>query len=485
MVSLHAALMFLAISSSGQTVLLDFRADWCGPCRGMDPTVHALAEKGYPVQAVNVDQQRDLAARFHVQSIPCFVMLVNGQEVDRVVGPTSIERLQQMLSLAQQAAAPGPQATTAAPAAAPMAARPIVWPAQPNSPAASDAQLLAASVRLRIADADGHSCGSGTIIDARPGGEALILTCGHIFRDSKGQGKIEVDLFGPTPATRVPGRLLAYDLKRDVGLVAIQPPGQVTVARVAPPGYTARAGDPVASVGCNNGEDPTVQRSRINSLDRFLGPPNVQVAGQPIIGRSGGGLFSADGLVIGVCNAADPTDREGLFAALGSIHSELDELGIASVYRRDATAAAPENAMASAAAPQPAGTVDPFSSERLQSPPRVRIPSPDPNVQPASAETVESAPLATGEQAALEEIRRRVKEGAEVVCIVRDRHDPQSQSQVITLDHASGAFVKELINNTRPSIVPHETSLDVAKPRRPILEWDAQQGWRHREALGQ
>ena len=97
--------------------------------------------------------------------------------------------------------------------------------------------MLAASVRLRIADADGHSCGSGTIIDARPGGEALILTCGHIFRDSKGQGKIEVDLFGPTPATRVPGRLLAYDLKRDVGLVAIQPPGQVTVARVAPPGY--------------------------------------------------------------------------------------------------------------------------------------------------------------------------------------------------------------------------------------------------------
>ena len=49
----------------------------------------------------------------------------------------------------------------------------------------------------------------------------------------------------------------------------------------------------MASVGCNNGEDPTVQRSRINSLDRFLGPPNLQVAGQPIIGRSGGGLFSA------------------------------------------------------------------------------------------------------------------------------------------------------------------------------------------------
>ena len=158
-------------------------------------------------------------------------------------------------------------------------------------------------------------------------------------------------------------------------------------------------------------------------------------------------------------------------------------MGIASVYRHDATAAAAENATASAAAAQPAGTIDPFSSERLQSPPRVPFPSPDPNVQPASGVTAEAAPLAVGEQAALEEIRRRVKEGAEVVCIVRDRHDPQSQSQVITLDHASGAFVKELINDTRPSSTPHETSLGVAKPRTPILEWDAQQGWRHREAL--
>ena len=69
----------------------------------------------------------------------------------------------------------------------------------------SDARLVAASVRLRVEDPDGHSCGSGTIIDAR-GGEALILTCGHIFRDSQGKGRIEVDLFGPSGPQRVPGR---------------------------------------------------------------------------------------------------------------------------------------------------------------------------------------------------------------------------------------------------------------------------------------
>ena len=81
---------------------------------------------------------------------------------------------------------------------------------------------------------------------------------------------------------------------------------------------------PVVSVGCNNGDAPTVRHSQVTSLDKFHGPPNIQVAGQPVEGRSGGGLFSSEGYVIGVCNAADPSDKEGLFAALASIYAELD-----------------------------------------------------------------------------------------------------------------------------------------------------------------
>ena len=94
---------------------------------------------------------------------------------------------------------------------------PVVYAAAPQQQPVTDAAMLAASVRLRVEDPQGHSCGSGTIIDARAGGEALVLTCGHLFRDSKGTGKIEVDVYGPAPAVRVPGRLVAYDLERDVG----------------------------------------------------------------------------------------------------------------------------------------------------------------------------------------------------------------------------------------------------------------------------
>ena len=108
MVALHAALAVLALSGpgAGQSVMLDFYADWCGPCRAMDPVVRELATKGYPIRRVNIDRERELAIRFHVQSIPCFVMLVNGREVDRQQGGTSLARLERMCGMAREATAP-------------------------------------------------------------------------------------------------------------------------------------------------------------------------------------------------------------------------------------------------------------------------------------------------------------------------------------------------------------------------------------------
>ena len=82
------------------------------------------------------------------------------------------------------------------------------------------------------------------------------------------------------------------------------------------------------NVGCSGGDDPTARGSRITAIDKFVGSPNLQVAGQPEQGRSGGGLFTSSGLVIGVCNAADPTDDEGLYAALTAVHAELDRAGL-------------------------------------------------------------------------------------------------------------------------------------------------------------
>jgi len=95
MVSLQAAIAVLALAQ-GPTVLLDFYADWCGPCRSMDPTVKQLAAQGYPIQQINIDKERALAERFHIRSIPCFVMLSSGREIERVEGAVSAQRLIQI-----------------------------------------------------------------------------------------------------------------------------------------------------------------------------------------------------------------------------------------------------------------------------------------------------------------------------------------------------------------------------------------------------
>src|SRR5207245_2056680 len=118
------------------------------------------------------------------------------------------------------------------------------------------ARFVACSARIKIDDGNGHSVGSGTIIDSRDG-EALVLTCAHIFRDSQGKGKISVDLFSPGAPKGIPGRLISYDAKSDVGLLSIRPGKPVVAARVAPASLTVRKNDQVVNVGCSLGANPT------------------------------------------------------------------------------------------------------------------------------------------------------------------------------------------------------------------------------------
>lgn len=70
-------------------VLVDFWASWCGPCKMMSPVVDKIAEDmgtNAKVCKVNVDEQRELAGKFNVMSIPTFVLLKEGKEVKRAVG---------------------------------------------------------------------------------------------------------------------------------------------------------------------------------------------------------------------------------------------------------------------------------------------------------------------------------------------------------------------------------------------------------------
>jgi thioredoxin 1 len=80
---------FDAAVNAAPLALVDFWADWCGPCRMLAPLVDQLAgdyDGKVLVGKVNVDEEPELARRFGVMSIPTVVVLKNGQEVERLVG---------------------------------------------------------------------------------------------------------------------------------------------------------------------------------------------------------------------------------------------------------------------------------------------------------------------------------------------------------------------------------------------------------------
>lgn len=88
------------VLNSDKTVLIDFYADWCGPCKMMAPIIDKIAKEvkdTVKVGKVNVDENQDLAMEYGVMSIPTIVIIKNGEVSKTFVGVRDINEIKEVL----------------------------------------------------------------------------------------------------------------------------------------------------------------------------------------------------------------------------------------------------------------------------------------------------------------------------------------------------------------------------------------------------
>lgn len=383
-VGLAAGIPCSADSTQSRGVVIDFSASWCGPCQQMAPMVERLARQGFSIRSVDVDQRPDLKARYNITSLPTFVLIVDGKEVERRVGAMPETEVKRMLAAIpttaparniasntptsvpygrspESNAAPQPQAPPASPIGRAKSALLDMLPGR-TRPGADGPQSLegavvranaddrvpaipiatgpmASSVRIRVRSGSSFNFGSGTVIGSAPG-RATIATCWHIFREATRDSKIEVDTFFTGRNETYVAKLVGADEKADAAIIEVSTDTEWPVCRVAPASRIPTADDPVVSIGCGGGQEPTRQSIQVTAIDKYNGPSTIECSGLPVRGRSGGGLFNARGELVGVCSAADKEENRGIYVGLRAIHNILDRSDLASLYREDAGAIA-------------------------------------------------------------------------------------------------------------------------------------------------
>lgn len=466
-----AAAFFVSgsVAIAADAILINFSSRHCGPCQQMRPTLAELERSGVPVRHVDVADEPGLARRFGIRSTPTFVVVSGGQEVTRLVGTASAAQLKAAIAIdprgpliptgsktpalapiappqtrlapitssatqqtgtSQQTGASqqigAPQQTFTSAAAAP-AATSEAMPSVSMADAVERAE--AATVRLRVHDGNGFGVGTGTIIDVH-GDEALVLTCGHLFRETQGKGKVEVDLFVGGQTRTVAGQVVDFDAdSRDIALVAIRPGFEVRPVQVIGKIDPVQNGQSAFSFGCDRGADPSRRDTRITGVDKYnqhLGVSNLEIAGAPIDGRSGGGLFDNQGRLIGVCNAADYKGDIGIYAGPGSVQWQLDRVDLAHLYQSPAQAAS--------AVEQIAG-LDNGSTAMAAGAPLTFTP------QTPAAQTPAPQTLAIADA--------RLDSSREVIVIVRDLGSPGAQSEVMTLQNPSADLMQMIQQHAR------------------------------------
>jgi thiol-disulfide isomerase/thioredoxin len=471
-------------SSGGQVELLHFESQSCAACRTMDATVERLSKAGHAIRHIDASEDVDTAQKYQVRRVPCFVVLVDGQERDRHEGTASFDRLNSMIVQARRASVANDAADE--PSGEQFVSTTASQRATKPSAAAVRQSALNSTVRIRLEDRPGIvSYGTGTIIDVRDD-HALVITCGHLFRDFGNNGRVTVDAIVDGAKRTVDAKLLDYDLEYEIGLLVMSPGGVVESVRVANTDGQPEPAQPLFSVGCNGGADPTIMETKVTAIDRFTGAPNLECTGSPVQGRSGGGLFNEAGQLVAICFGALGGEQRGAYSGLPTVHWLLKKHNLSDVYEGTASSAAGATLVADGGAvvvedrpeveaPKPKKPVasrpkSRSAGELVAAQDNGSFTSPDDRTKPpvkprreesASEEVAESAPPkkasapktqapAAGRSRLGEVLDEQLAkmdpsaEEAQVICIVKPKGKPSAKPKVLVLENPSNEFLTRL-----------------------------------------
>jgi hypothetical protein len=264
----------------------------------------------------------------------------------------------------------------------------------------------------------------------------------------------DVNWLEPKPTT-VSGELIDFDAgPADVALVAIRTGVDFPAVSIGPRNIVLGRGDQVFSIGCDKGSPPTIRRTRIKNNAKYDGAEKYEIFGRPVDGRSGGGLFTSGGQIIGVCNAAAVNEDEGIFSSIGNLHDELIKSDLAHLF--EAPTSPPSIGVGPAtqavAAAQPAFPNVPYEMVPLKS----GLPIQEP-VGMRNVENFQSQPtFATDEY--------------EAIVVLRSRSNP-AQTTTVVIDRPTSAFLSLLAESQNQDRTTERelAELREAMPQLPVL----------------
>jgi S1-C subfamily serine protease len=286
---------------------------------------------GWAIRRVDARQELHVTERWRIHTAPTTVLTQGGREVDRILGPVNwTELYRRMIRFsAPDSIRNSPLASSEIkPKVDVDSLVPMQRSVAPLNPKSLQSDPARATVRIMVDEPNSHAIGSGTVIQCDAQG-AVVLTCGHLFRDRTPKSVITVERFENGMPVRYVAELIDYQIEDvDIGLLLFHPNRSIPVAQVAQHVEQLAQGDPVYSMGCDHGEAPSRRDSQVTKLNRYLGSANIETAGAPVQGRSGGGLFNRQGELVGVCFAADTQLDEGLYCGIPVVHEQLKKLGL-------------------------------------------------------------------------------------------------------------------------------------------------------------